>query len=524
MREASMGKFEGIREFHEGLAVSDYVNMIPFGETCLDRVGDELMFDLFGDIDGELRGHFLDSHGNIYIAVGSALYRSALNSDGTHLPPQKMITVNGGVDVDFQFSNSEGKVTFCESSVKPTIVFCCDGKYIYLWNTEAPANDNGGERAPYKVCALYMPNMKANGNDGVQPSMMQYIRQSGLVPGLVAEYGDNSQIAWAGSICWFDNKLVMRQSGKTTVWLTCTDPAQFFRDPTLDFSNPPSGFPLWNSWYSSTNSSDTLVDIASFKGQLYFINDRSIEVWGRTGNEDSPIQSNTTQVIHFGGRSPLIVEDELYLICRDSIGHEFVGSFTDKFTRLTNPEIEQRLGTPVDLQLISQRHENFLYVRCKKDSGFLFRQGRWSSWKNPALETRPVVCSVIDEIALALDGSMLMFNEDKRTTNSGCNIDRYIRDGFEQFQRRVIFRRVYIVCDTGKVDYDAGDDKSVYAALSTNRGLNFSQRRYRTFGRAGQNDKVIEWRNLGSGNSVLVEIGTSCAHILQLYDIGIDAQ
>ena len=31
-----MGKFEGIREFHEGLVVSDYVNMIPLGETCLD--------------------------------------------------------------------------------------------------------------------------------------------------------------------------------------------------------------------------------------------------------------------------------------------------------------------------------------------------------------------------------------------------------------------------------------------------------------------------------------------------------
>lgn len=517
-----MGKFEGIREFHEGLVVSDYVNMIPLGETCLDRVGDSVLFNF--RTDGELRGHFIDSHGNIYISVGSELFRSEVDAFGERQAPVKMQTMDNGAPVNFSFTSMEGKVTFCESSVKPTVVFCCDGKYIYLWNTEQPANDNGGERAPYMVCALYMPNMKSNGTDGVQPSMMQYIRQSGLVPGLTAEYGDNSQIAWAGSICWFDNKLVMRQSGKTTVWLSCTDPAQFFRDPTLDFTNPQSGFPLWNSWYSSTNSSDTLVDIASFKGQLYFINDRSIEVWGRTGNEDSPIQSNTTQVIHFGGRSPLIVEDELYLICRDSIGHEFIGSFTDKFTRLSNPEIEQRLGKPIDLQLISQRHENFLYVRCKKDSGFLYRQGRWSSWKNPTQEPRPVVASIMDDVAVALNGILLRFDEGKRTTNNGFNLDRYIRDGFEQFQRRVIFRRVYVVCDTGKVDLGAGTNRDIYVALSTNRGLNFSQRRYRTLGKSGQNDKVIEWRNLGSGNSVLLEIGTSSANILQIYDLGIDAQ
>jgi hypothetical protein len=91
------------------------------------------------------------------------------------------------------------------------------------------------------------------------------------------------------------------------------------------------------------------------------------------------------------------------------------------------------------------------------------------------------------------------------------------------FPRRVIFRRVYLVMDTGKTtEYDA--DPKIYVALSTNRGLSFSQRRFRTLGRDGHNNKEIEWRNLGSGNSVLMEVGASGGYKLQLYDMGILAE
>jgi hypothetical protein len=64
----------------------------------------------------------------------------------------------------------------------------------------------------------------------------------------------------------------------------------------------------------------------------------------------------------------------------------------------------------------------------------------------------------------------------------------------------------------------------VYIALSVNRGLSFGQPLYRKFGRAGQNNKVIEWRNLGSGNSVLLEVGTTSPARLQIYGLRIDAQ
>jgi hypothetical protein len=71
---------------------------------------------------------------------------------------------------------------------------------------------------------------------------------------------------------------------------------------------------------------------------------------------------------------------------------------------------------------------------------------------------------------------------------------------------------------------DADCNIEIYIALSTNRGLTFSQPHYRKLGQAGENNKVVEWRNVGSGNSILAEVGTSALHKLQIYDVEILAQ
>lgn len=518
-----MAKFEGIKEYHDGLAVSEYMNMLPMGTTCLDRVGETLVKSLGLQFKYKFRGSFVDSLGNIYVAVGTALFRIPMLSDGSLGEVERMQYMVDDALHDFNFTgNQTDKVTFCESTVKPTVVYCCDGTYIYMWNTSS----GSGERAPYMVNGQYLPEMGVLYDIEVQPNVMKYIttKENSAV------FDPSDDYAPAKSICWFDNKLVMQKRDSTIVWISCTDPAQFFRDPTTNPHSPPSGYPLWNSWYSSTASSDSLNDIASYKGQLFFLNTHSIEIWGRTGNEDSPIQSNTTQVIHFGGRSPLIVNDTLYAVCNDSMGDEFIGAFTPQFQRISNPEVERRLGNVVGLHNIVQRHENYLYVRESDSSGFLFKDGFWSSWSSPADEENPVVESVYGNYAVTVKGDLVKFDEDKRTTSSGFRIERYIRDGFEQFDRRVIFRRFEVVMDTGRLDRDfptvsdAMQDRAIYVALSTNRGLSFSTRRYRRLGVPGLNNKVIEWRNLGSGNSFLIEVGTSTLHKLQLYDMGLETQ
>jgi hypothetical protein len=526
MPEVSMDKFEGIREYHDGLAVSDYVNMIPLGDTCIDRLGDKLVRSNNMATRSEVRGVFVDSLNNIYIAVGSTLFISRQGLDGRPGPLYRMKTLRDGVQVEFSLSGTD-KVTFCESSIKPTIVFCCDGTFIYQWNTTENPLPTHPERDPYLVNAMYLPGIEVpeSGRSGTEPDMNKYVSGDSSAFDIVPDMQ-----SFAKSICWFDNKLVMHKRGTTIVWISCTDPGQFYRSADQNPFYPTSGIPLWNSWYSSTNSSDTLVDIASYAGQLYFLNTHSIEVWGRTGNEDAPIQSNTTQVIHFGGRSPKIVEGNLYVIGRDTVGHEFVGMFSQQgFSRITNPEMEQRMGSPVGMELMAQRHENYLFVHSGKGNGFLFKSGRWSSWKSPNGESDPVLCSVIDNFAVTLYGNITEFDSLSRRTNDGTLIERYIREGFEQFKKRVIFRKVECVMDTGKrTDWQDPsvdpDGKDVYIALSTNRGLSFSQRHYRTLGKAGENNKSMVWRNLGSGNSVLLEIGSSSPHILQIYDLSIDIQ
>ena len=559
-----MGNFNGIVEYHDGLAVSDYVNMLPLGDTCVDRVGDELVnnaIDYGTTVD--VRGTFIDSNNTIYIALSLGMYYAKYNPmDDTVSELKPMQWYMGNELKTFQFWNHKGKVTFCESSIKPSVMFCCDGQYIYMWNTtENPTYDS--HKDPLIVNMMYLPNMlfgtdteiggQANSgvegtvakDHGSQPEMQNWL---GSMPG----YGDTFDI-WAendkyatyiDSICWFDNKLVGCNKRKNTVWITRTDPMSYFRQNAEAVTGgnsyplaPQDGIDLWYNWYSSTNNADNLIDVASYAGQLYFFNDHSIEVWGRTGNEDSPIQPNTTQVVHFGGRNPLITEGVLYFIASDAMGDEFIAAFSPQFQKLSNKEIERRLGKPVDLQIIMQRHENYLFVRNEDCSGFLFKDGRWSSWDNPVGVPYKIRNSIVKDYAVTSTGNFTKFNEDIRLTG-GVRYNRYIRDGFKQFPKRVIIRRVYIVMDTGKtdrdkyVDYVHGEVKpnelyqnmEIYVAVSTNRGMSFSQRRYRKLGIAGHNDKVIEWRNLGSANSTLFEIGTSSLHKLQIYSMGVDVQ
>lgn len=543
-----MGNFNGIVEYHDGLAVSDYVNMLPLGETCVDRVGDALIDSgIVLEAGSEVRGTFIDSTNKIYIVYGNAIYMAQYTPETDTIGPlTPMQWYLNGEKTNFNTWKQTGRVTFCESSIKPSIVFCCDGKYIYMWNTTVN-NTTRPERGPFIVNMMYLPEMVIgdDSNGGSISSGDTLDGEFNLQDSIAGVSGSANISGWEEkndyitSICWFDNKLVGCNKAKNTVWITRTDPSWYFRETGKHPLNPDDGIDLWYNWYSSTNNADNLIDVASYAGQLYFFNDHSIEVWGRTGNEDSPIQPNTTQVIHFGGRNPLIFEGVLYFIASDAMNDEFIAAFSPQFQKLSNKEIERRLGRPLDLQIITQRHENYLFVRNEDCSGFLFRDGRWSSWDNPANATYHIRNSIVRDYAITDTGRITKFDEELRTTG-GVRYNRYIRDGFVQFPKRVIFRRFYLIMDTGKTDRDVHlyrptpnaqpvpdpvlQNLEMYAAISTNRGMSFSQRRYRKLGLAGHNNKMIEWRNLGSGNSFLVEFGTSSLHKLQIYTMGVDTQ
>jgi len=546
--EVSMADFNGITEYHDGLAVSDYLNMIPLGKTCIDRVGDLVVRPPFSTNNFKIRGVFVDSHHNIYIAFGPMLVRYKYDEFTDSITGEAEVMkmfYDGGLH-DFTFKNTTHRVTFCESSLKPSEVFACDGNYVYFWATYEGLSDPHYQQ--FRVNVMCPPNItKTEETDkgivqfwtgDVPPDFNSLLfgEDEASAEGVALKsYADAVVV---DAIDWFDNRLVGTQITKNTVWLTRTDPMYFIRDVNLgidylDASNPDTGgYELWANWYSSSANSDKLLTVKAYGGQLYFFNEHTIEIWGRTGNEDAPIQSNTQQVLHFGGELPTIIEGVLYFVGIDSMNDRFIGAFSPQFSRISNKEIERRLNKVVSLEKISQYNETYLFVKHEDNDGFVFGDGKWWRWESPKNADYKIYCSVIREFAIADTTAMVRFDQTRRISG-GKRLPRGVRDGFVMLPKRAIIRRVELVADTGRTDLKSSlnvdgtpnevmQSKAVYCSVSTNRGLSFSQRRYRDLGDDGRNNKVIEWRNLGSGNSFLVEIGTSSLHRLQIYDIKVD--
>ena len=508
-----MGKFDGITTFHDGLAVSDYVNMIPLGETCIDRQGETIVSDnIISDL---VRGWFVDSSKRLYVVVGDEIHTFEYMNDSYQYEGTLKGRVNGEQVEVFKLAKSSGDVSFVESSIKPSQVYLCDGRYIYKWSS--------GSYSEMEVTMMLSPGVVPI-EGAVNP---QSSDQYAAVMKLDSQHLDLTNIAFITSIDWFDNKLVGVQKDKNTVWLTCTDPGQFDRESSLD----PWGesYQLWNNWYASTNSADKLNTAKAFNGQLYLLNSNSIEIWSRTGNEQAPLQSNTTQVIHHGGRSPLVMGDFMYVIANDTVGQEYIGVVQGgQFKKISTMEIDHRCKEPLDLVPLSMRGETYIMVRDGKGlDGFVYSEGRWWRWVHPTEDDDGVVASIVKDFAITSKGIIVKFDDDKRTTAYGTEIQRYIRDSFDTWHERKLFRKIAISLDSGRVT-DAVTlealKRQIYIRLSTNRGLSFGKYYYRMLGKAGVNNKVVEWLGLGSGNSMLLEIGTSSAYKLQIYDIKIVIQ
>lgn len=525
MADREGGKFQGIAVYHNGMMVSDYVNMIPRGETCTDRQGEERVDSTLINSPYTVRGHFIDSSGNVYLAIKNKIHRFTYDRVTDSITYAGIMGgYVGGTHVnEFELVMLDTPVSFCESSTKPAQIYFCDGRYIYWWGVDDNP-DLDVTRQAFQIGMLWSPNVVLNGiTPELQPD--QYYKILNPSDGRLSI----SDIAYIDHIDWFDNKLIAVEKSKNTVWLTCTDPGQFFRNTSKNPFDDADGADLWHNWYASTSSADRLVSAVSFGGQLYFLNDKSIEVWGRTGNEDAPIQSNTTQVIHHGARNPVIIADVLYVIANDQIGGEYIAALSGgQFARVSNPEIDRHLNKPVDLQILAQREETFLFVRLDEATGegFVFGEGRWWHWVDDRTSTHHIRASIIGDIAVTDRGMFVRFSENTRRDASGKLITRYVRDSFANFDVRKIVRRVALVMDSGvkQVPIKPIDNRDIYLKVSLNRGMSFSQPHYRKLGLSGQNNKVVEWRNLGSSNSLLVEFGTSAEYVLQIYDVKIDLQ
>ena len=111
-----MGKFNGIDTFHDGLAVSDYVNMVPLGDSCIDRLGEQVVSALAFTSAARVRGHFVDSAKRIYIVLADMVHVFE-PSDESYAYAGVMAGLIDGEPVEsFRLIGKTGPVSFAESS------------------------------------------------------------------------------------------------------------------------------------------------------------------------------------------------------------------------------------------------------------------------------------------------------------------------------------------------------------------------------------------------------------------------
>lgn len=549
--------FNGITSFHEGQVVSDYCNMLPMEKSAIDRLGSKpLIYNCGNEI---VRATFVDSKKNIYVATSTRVRRYQLDLNGA---VQEMSFPNG----EFVNQDANTEITFCESSTKPSQVYMCDGKYVYYWNTESLVSQADFNKVPaeykdrvssYHMTMLPIGNIELVNYDGI---VAESESTTGLRYGWWPNVWDYEKGTFntegyskldfynISAVTWFNNRLVLTQADKNTVWLSQVDPSRWLV-PVSPIASVFAPFQLyqtglnneiiWNfipNYYSSTASNAVLNQAVAFAGQLYFLNDNTIEVWSATGSDANPIQHNTLSTLYYGGRSPCIVADSMYLICHDQINNDFIArvATNGQVEHVSNHEIDKMISpTAWTLRPLSARDISMIVVyksHSRDDifcNGFVVtRDNKWWRYYNSD--------NVKDEFAVwtigTIDGHILDVTNrgsiceqvlNSREHFDGRPIARSIRGFFVQTIARQILRSVEILCDTG-VKFGTEERGQCFLRVSFDRGLSFGPYLYRKLGSAGTNDRTIIWRNCGSGNSILLEFGTSDNVRFQMYGISVE--
>lgn len=551
-----ISEFKGIEQYHDGRPVSDYCNMIPLVTSVIDRHGERFVEHADGEsprppynpkTDNNIIETFVDSLGNIYIATRSGVVRTSLTLDYKFTGCKTLLDRGDGYNPD---PENDYFVTFVESSTKPSQVYCCDGHRVWYWNTQTPDvtadQVEPGYEDFYRAFVPHMLPFFDVTNEWLEDYYLWHApyEESGRQLGWCRvddERFNGLSLRNIYSITWFDNRLVLVEKDKNTVWLSEVDPSRWLTPaykvgnyllPEWHWQSQDSETPtkaidtFCPNYYASTASSANIQDVVAFAGQLYFLNDTSIEVWSATGNGGNPIQHNSQNTLYYGGRSPIIVNDTLYLICKGAIQNDFIAAIgqTGNIQKISNDEVERHLQTAYRIRPLAVRDQSMIvvYTDGRYANGYAFtKAGLWWRYWNGTNEC--LVWSVIAhngrQFGVSQRGLLVEATEQNRKYAGGGAIRREITGGFMQFVGRRILREMEIVCDTGVyLDTDLERFK-YYLRVSFDRGLNYGPFMYRKAGASGKNNRVILWRNCGSGNSILLQFGTADNMRFQIFGL-----
>jgi hypothetical protein len=542
-----ISEFKGIQQYHDGRPVSDYCNMIPLGNSVIDRHG-EIPITTMPSNRSAIET-FVDSLGNIYVAYRDEVVKYVIE-DGSFVSSHTILHSGLGYRPAPEMDRF---VTFAESSTKPSQVYLCDGMRVWYWNTKDAQvtldQVDAENRYRYQSFIPFrlplFDEVPKNWTGPHNDETAEGTRYIGWCDANADVFAGMKELH-INSITWFDNRLVLIQKEKNTVWLSSVDPSRWL---SPSYSDGHHLYPLWPwqpqdstgtgskkgintfvpNYYASTASSANIQDAIAFAGQLYFLNDTSIEVWSATGNDQNPIQHNSQNTLYFGGRSPVIVDDTLYLLCKGAIHNDFVAAIgqNGQITHISNDEIDKMLmPRAFRIRPLAVRDQSMVVVYTDNHytNGYaITKAGAW--WRYWNDDNEAIAWSVVNQhghqVGVSKYGSLIVATETNRTYANGKPIPRQIRGGWSQYTGRKILREVEIVCDTG-IYLDTDMDKipgNIFLRVSFDRGNNFGSYLYRKLGSSSKNDKVLLWRNCGSGNSLLMEFGTSDNIRFQIYGL-----
>ena len=200
-----------------------------------------------------------------------------------------------------------------------------------------------------------------------------------------------------------------------------------------------------------------------------------------------------------------------------------------QFEHISNIEVERQLqpGAHI-LKPLSVRDQSMFVVYKDNDmiNGYSAVDKRWWRYSNQGSDHDAMVwtiCNIQGTVyGVSREGYLIKATDENRELACGMPILRYVRGAFLSFIGRKILRNVEVVCDTGVYLDGRFDRTAMYLRVSFDRGLVFGPYLYRKLGAAGKNDRQIVWHNCGSGNSILLEFGTSDNVRFQIYGLNFD--
>lgn len=588
-------EFKGIRPLIEGLCNADYLNCVPTGSSIVERTNykvseyfptcryacrkkpdyipygreDEPFVDWYDPWDWENRNVKLVK---VFQLTDVVLRLFVIKNIDIDRYDNHLYCVVNDIDKEGKLVNermyatllyrirsvSEDDVTICVSGTKPRYIFVSVSNQFIVWiNTSDTSTTDW---------SIDQKAIKLTEGIGVMIPPASSLASVLNNKQAMLDYDWNSYNARLtnrnASIEWYDNKLVFVDNN--ICWLSCTDPAQFISlaktSPTANDVYKYSINNLWTSWYASSLSSDSLMHTKSAYGNLFFINNGSIEVWTRSGVESAPLNNVSNYVINLRILSTGFIQDTLYAVASENNKIGFYAITTQGVNKLSNNAVDAFIAK-LNKYIIKPLNENDeVHISIGDGTNHIvFGNSCW--YRLDYVKSDYVVYqSVSNDYAISYNGEVLKKIEICAATEHGIatygddepmgylkNINKYTRlivDNQSEYAKRKSFAKLDVYGNFGEI----GDDLSTLVAeggdpydipseanfesvgkdliilqVSNTHGKTWGATFTRKPPSVGRYDAKIMFNGLGSGESSLLKLQWSGYNSYVIYGIDLKA-